>query len=126
MEMVGMCSWMDNHAQGYISTDTCAVTPKTGHSSQPLWWTAQPLLAKVGISFKHPKILKSKGKNLLNFLKKCMFCDKVQGMKVSQVCRLLLGTPTVGRTSLIPLQWLWHPGKLALKILSNAAGFAYW
>lgn len=53
MEMVGMCSWMDNHTQGYISTDTCAVTPKTGHSSQPLWWTAQPLLAKVGISFKY-------------------------------------------------------------------------
>lgn len=41
-------------AQSYISTDTSTVTPKTGHSSQPLSWTAQPLLAKVGISFKYP------------------------------------------------------------------------
>lgn len=54
MEVVGMCFWMDNLAQSYISTDTSTVTPETCHSSQPFWWTAQLLLAKVGISFKYP------------------------------------------------------------------------
>lgn len=50
---------------------------------------------------KTSKILNSRCKNLLYFLKKYVFCDKVQGMEVSPVCRWAV----TGDTHWISILW---------------------